>query len=88
MCHKLPSMLSNRVFPVLVLTAKTGQHDFIVVQVPVDIRCVGEAMYSNGRNLMAGNSKIKREKTVIGYEESFTPRKEAELTKHQCLHKY
>ena len=37
MCHQLPALLSNRVFPVLVVTAKRGKHGFIVVQIPVDI---------------------------------------------------
>ena len=45
-------------------------------------------MYSNGRNLGAGDSEIKREKTVIGYEDSFTLQKKPELTEHQFLHKY
>ena len=37
MCHKLPAFLSNREFPVLVVTAKRGKHAFVVVQIPVDI---------------------------------------------------
>lgn len=37
MCHELPALLSNRVFPVLVVTAKRGKHSFVVVQIPVDI---------------------------------------------------
>ena len=37
MCHKLPAMLSNRVFSVVVITAKIGKDSFIVVQIPVDI---------------------------------------------------
>lgn len=37
MCHQLPAMLSNRVFSVLVVTAKRGKDSFIVVQIPVDI---------------------------------------------------
>jgi len=37
MCHELPAMLSNRVFPVLVVTARRGKHSFVVVQIPVDI---------------------------------------------------
>lgn len=67
MCHQLPAILLNRVFPVLVLTAKTGQHDFIVVQVPVNIEKVSSAMYSNGRNLTEGDSDIKRKEPVFGY---------------------
>ena len=46
MCHELPAMLSNRVFSVLVVTAKRANQSFIVVQVPVDVSnlaavCIG-----------------------------------------------
>ncbi len=61
-------MLSNRVFPVLVVTAKRGKHSFVVVQIPVDISDLREAMYSNGRNLREGDSKVKRKKPILGYE--------------------
>lgn len=61
-------MLSNRVFPVLVVTAKRGKHSFIVVQIPVDISGLRMAMYSNGRNLHEGDRAIKRKKPVLGYE--------------------
>ncbi len=37
MCHELPAILSNRVFSVLVVTAKRGKDSFVVVQIPVDI---------------------------------------------------
>ena len=37
MCHQLPALLSNRIFPVVIVTAKRGKHGFIVVQMPVDI---------------------------------------------------
>ena len=68
MCHELPAMLSNRVFPVLVVTAKRGKHAFVVVQIPVDISNLTVAMYSNGRNLHEGDSAVKRKKPVLGYE--------------------
>lgn len=68
MCHELPAMLSNRVFPVLVVTAKRGKHSFIVVQIPVDISGLETAMYSNGRNLHEGDSALKRKKPILGYE--------------------
>ena len=61
-------MLSNRVFPVLVVTAKRGKHAFVVVQIPVDISGLTVAMYSNGRNLNEGDSAVKRKKPVLGYE--------------------
>ncbi|KAL8764037.1 MAG: hypothetical protein Q9184_000325 [Pyrenodesmia sp. 2 TL-2023] len=66
MCHKLPSPLSTRVFPVLVVTARTGKNAFIVVQRPVDIESHPEAFYSNGRNLQEGDSYLKRKKPVLG----------------------
>ncbi|KAL9076723.1 MAG: hypothetical protein Q9161_000708 [Pseudevernia consocians] len=66
MCHKLPAMLSNRVFSVLVVTAKRGKHSFVVVQIPVDISGLTVAMYSNGRNLHEGDSAVKRKKPVLG----------------------
>ena len=68
MCHELPAMLSNRVFPVLVLTAKRGKHAFVVVQIPVDVSGLTAAMYSNGRNLHEGDSAVKRKKPVLGYD--------------------
>ena len=68
MCHELPPMLSNRVFPVLVLTAKRGKHAFVVIQIPVDISGLTAAMYSNGRNLHEGDSAVKRKKPVLGCE--------------------
>lgn len=68
MGHELPAMLSNRVFPVLVVTAKRGKHSFVVVQIPVDISSLTVAMYSNGRNLREGDSALKRKKPVLGYE--------------------
>lgn len=70
MCHKLPFPLANRVFPVLVITAKTGLtplHDFIVVQIPVDIKFLPQALYSNGRNVLMGDKAIKRKKPVLGF---------------------
>ncbi|KAL9605603.1 MAG: hypothetical protein Q9179_001220 [Wetmoreana sp. 5 TL-2023] len=70
MCHKLLFPLSTRVFPVLVITAITGlipPHDFIVVQVPVDIQTLPQAFYSNGRNLREGDDAVKRKKPVLGY---------------------
>ena len=60
-------MLSNRVFPVLVLTAKRGKHSFVVVQIPIDIRNLTAAFYSNSRNLKEGSDPLKRKKPVLGY---------------------
>lgn len=67
MCHKLPPPLSRRVFPELVLTAKTGPLAFIVVQIPVNLESFPEALYSNGRNIKEGDGEIKRKSLVQGY---------------------
>lgn len=67
MCHKLPFPLSTRVFPVLVITAKTGTDDFIVVQIPVNVESLPEAFYSNGRNVRDGDSALKRKRPVLGF---------------------
>ncbi|KAL8971636.1 MAG: hypothetical protein Q9183_000959 [Haloplaca sp. 2 TL-2023] len=71
MCHKLPFPLMPRVFPVLIISATTNltpnPDDFIVVQIPVDIRNLPEAFYSNGRNQLEGDTSIKRKKVVIGF---------------------
>ena len=66
MCHELPFPLSPRVFSILVVTAKTGRFDFIIAQIPVDIRSLPEAFYSNGRNIREGDSALKRKKTILG----------------------
>ena len=66
MCHQLPFPLWPRVFPVLVITAKTGRFEFIVVQMAVDIHSLPEAFYSNGRNIQEGDSAVKRKKPVSG----------------------
>lgn len=66
MCHKLPFPLLPRVFPVLLVTAKTGQHAFVVVQMPVNIKSLPEAFYSNGRNGREGDSLLKRKAPVLG----------------------
>ncbi|KAI4198545.1 MAG: hypothetical protein LQ346_002748 [Caloplaca aetnensis] len=73
MCHKLPPPLSTRVFPVVVITARTGKDAFIVVQRPVDIRSLPEAFYSNGRNLREGDSHLKRKSPVLGFVEHGDP---------------
>ncbi|KAL8659022.1 MAG: hypothetical protein Q9226_000648 [Calogaya cf. arnoldii] len=56
----------NITMSILVITATTGEHDFIIVQLPVEIGTVQEAFYSNGRNLQEGNSALKRKKPVMG----------------------
>ena len=50
----------------LVLTAKRGKHAFVVVQIPIDIRNLAAAFYSNKRNLKEGDSPLKRQKVVLG----------------------
>lgn len=67
MCHNLPFPLSPRVFPLLVVTAKTGPLSFLVVQIPVNIKSLQEAFYSSGRNLKEGDTEVKRKRIVVGY---------------------
>ena len=67
MCHKLPFPLTTRVFPVLVVTALTGTNEGIVVHVPIDIRKLPTAFYSNGRNLTEGDTAVKKKKPVLAY---------------------
>ena len=66
MCHMLPIPLQPRVFAVLVAHAKTGPDSFVVVQIPIDIKSVPAAFYSNGRNVKEGTSPEKRKEPVIG----------------------
>lgn len=66
MCHHIPSPLENRVFPTLVVRAKTGADSFVVAQIPVDISKLPEAMYSNGRHRAEGSTAQKKEKVVLG----------------------
>ena len=68
MCHKLPWPLAPRVFPVLLVSAKTDSSGFVVVQVPVSIESLAESFYSNGRNLRGGDSSLKRRKPVLGLD--------------------
>ena len=72
MCHRIPPPLSNRVFSVLVITARTpnptspNSHAFIDAQIPVDISGLSEAMYSNGRHKTAGDTPQKKKPITIG----------------------
>lgn len=67
MCHKLPWPLAPRVFPVLLVSAKTEVAGFVVVQVPVSIEALPGAFYSNGRNVREGVGVLERRKVVRGY---------------------
>ncbi|KAL8996109.1 MAG: hypothetical protein Q9169_004301 [Polycauliona sp. 2 TL-2023] len=51
----------------ITMSTTTGQEDFIVVQLPVEIGTLKEAFYSNGRNLMEGSSALKRKKPIMGF---------------------
>ena len=67
MAHKLPPPLQPRVFPVLIVTAKTGRDGFIIVQIPINLQSLPESFYSSGRNQKEGDSAVKRKKPVIRY---------------------
>ncbi|KAL8759799.1 MAG: hypothetical protein Q9199_000523 [Rusavskia elegans] len=57
----------NITMSILVITATTGDQDFIVVQLPVEIGTIQEAFYSNGRNLTEGSSALKRKRPIMGF---------------------
>ena len=67
MCHKLPPPLNIRVFPELVVSAKTGRFESIIVHIPIDIQKLPEAFYSNGRNLREGDNDLKRKTPILGF---------------------
>jgi hypothetical protein len=56
MVHHIPPPLNDRVFPVLVLTART-ERDFLVVQIPVDTSKIPGAKYSSGKG--EGGKKVQ-----------------------------
>ena len=58
--------LNQRVFSTLVISAYLEPDDFIVAQIPIDISRLDEALYSNGKNLTAGNDPLKRKKITLG----------------------
>lgn len=64
----MPPPLTNRVFPVVIITAKTGADSFVVVQIPVDLQDFpdGDVLYSNGRNKRDGESSVKSKKVTPG----------------------
>ncbi|KAF2142106.1 uncharacterized protein K452DRAFT_287314 [Aplosporella prunicola CBS 121167] len=68
MCHKLPFPCLNRVFCVLVVTAKTAESSFVVVQIPIDLSDFSDAdvLYGNGRNKRDAESALKRKKVIVG----------------------
>ena len=71
----MPVGLDPRVFSVLVITAKTAStqldaassspQDFIVVQIPIDIRALPGAFFSNGKNLTEGTQSLEKKKPVL-----------------------
>ncbi|GAB7354794.1 hypothetical protein MBLNU459_g5187t1 [Dothideomycetes sp. NU459] len=69
MCHHIPPPLNNRVFSVVVVTARSvsAEHpSFLVVQIPVDISKVPQSMYSNGKNKESGDTAQKKKPVVVG----------------------
>jgi hypothetical protein len=53
MAHKIAGPINNRVFPVLVITAKKAQ-EFIVVQIPVATKSLPNAKYHNVPKVTGG----------------------------------
>lgn len=66
MAHKLPAPLIPRAFAEVVVSAITGENGLIVVQIPVDLRKVPAAFYSNDRNKEEGTSLQKRKTVIVG----------------------
>ena len=66
MSHKLPFPLLPRVFPVLIITSRTGRSGFIVVQIPINLKALPESFYSSGRNQTQGDTAVKRKRPVLG----------------------
>ncbi|CAF9925994.1 MAG: hypothetical protein HETSPECPRED_006224 [Heterodermia speciosa] len=66
MSHKLPFPLLPRVFPVLIITSRTGAGGFIVVQIPINLKALPESFYSSGRNQTQGDTSVKRKRPVLG----------------------
>ena len=66
MTHHIPSPLQNRTFSTLVTRAITREGSFLVVQIPVDITKIPEALYANGRNVKDGETSQKKQKVTVG----------------------
>ncbi|TKA78947.1 hypothetical protein B0A49_02088 [Cryomyces minteri] len=75
MCHHIPFPLLNRVFPVLILSARTPStgplnatsSSFIIVQIPVALpSSLASALYSSGRHRQEGDETRKRKRVVRG----------------------
>ena len=69
MAHHIPPPLNNRVFPVVVVTARSTpsvKPSFLVVQIPVDIVKVPQALYATGRNKQDGNTPKKQKDITMG----------------------
>lgn len=66
MAHKIP-VIYNRVFQVLVITARRGGgEEFLVVQIPVDLTTLDEAYYANGKH-HSDTDKTRKKDVVLGY---------------------
>lgn len=66
MCHEIPTPLNNRVFSTLSIRAFTRPGSFVVAQIPVDLKNVSNAIYTNGQHISQSGDAKKREKIVIG----------------------
>lgn len=64
MCHHIPFPLLNRIFAVVVVTGRKAE-GLIVVQIPVDLRKVAAARYSNGKNTKDKSLQGRQTKGVV-----------------------
>ncbi|KAL1643496.1 hypothetical protein SLS58_004856 [Diplodia intermedia] len=68
MCHNPSALITNRAFPVVVITAKTDSEGFVVIQIPVNLSVFpnGDVLYANGRNRREADTALRRKKTTPG----------------------
>lgn len=67
MAHHIPPPLNNRVFPVVICTARHAtEQRFLVVQIPVDASKIASAKYSNGKNKTSGETAQQKKDITLG----------------------
>ncbi len=58
--------MNNRLFSVLVISAKDSSGSFIIVRIPLDLSPLPQAFYSRGRHVQEGDTAQKRKPLVHG----------------------
>lgn len=62
----MPGPLDNRCFGTMVTRAFTRAGAFVVAQIPIDLKNVPNAIYSNGENKTSGSNAKRQEKVTMG----------------------